>query len=126
MTNRELITWRQICGNCETPYDYGVPVTDVKHPTAEVHQFLRDSGWTDSLGVPLICPKCSAPQATGGDGTIVDGVLTLDTSDEATRLRALELAVQWTERHTTPTGPADIVTIAETFRQYLADGTVPK
>lgn len=121
----EVVTWRQICGHCENSYDYGVPVTDVKHPTPEVHQFLRDSGWTDSLGVPLICPKCSAPpaqQATGGVGTVIDGVLTLDYSDEATRQRALELAVQWTERHTTPTGVADIVTIAETFRQYLANG----
>lgn len=55
----------------------------------------------------------------------VDGVLTLDTSHEATRLRALKLAVEWTCRHETPVAGESIVVIADIFRQYLANGTVP-
>ncbi|QGJ95845.1 hypothetical protein J1770_gp59 [Gordonia phage EMoore] len=63
---------------------------------------------------------------TGGGGQGDPNRLHLDVSDEATRQRALELAVEWTCRHRWPDSAGTLVTVAETFRAYLADGTVPE
>ncbi|QGJ93616.1 hypothetical protein J1771_gp62 [Gordonia phage MelBins] len=130
-TAETYVRWRHICCHCNQEYDYAIPVTDEQHPRREAHEFLLAFGWTPLLreqpDLPGICPKCSeVPQASGGVGTILDGVLHLDVSDEATRQRALELAVEWTCRHRWPDSAGDLVAVADVFRAYLADGTVPE
>lgn len=68
----------------------------------------------------------AAPQASGGVGTIHDGVLHLDYSDETIRHQALELAVHYTHRRQLTDGPKYTLEVAELFRAYLTDGTVPQ
>lgn len=130
--------WRQICSSCDSDHDYLIPHRDGKDRAADVAAALTDQGWTrgtTSLDeFPTVCPTCSgrpptdppaAPTADGGVGTIHDGVLHLDYSDETIRHRALELAVHYVHRRNV-TGPEYTLEVAELFRAYLVDGTRPQ
>ncbi|QXN73279.1 hypothetical protein SEA_HANS_62 [Gordonia phage Hans] len=121
------IVWRQVCSKCDRETDYTLLVTD-ETIRADVARQLAELGWTNTgPDAPLtVCPRHNYPTDSGGVGTIEDGILRLDYSDEATRQRALELAVEWTCRHRWPDSADTLVAVAETFRAYLADGTVPE
>ncbi|QKY78512.1 hypothetical protein SEA_ZITCH_67 [Gordonia Phage Zitch] len=130
--------WRQVCSSCDSDYDYLIPHREGRHRALDAAAALIDQGWTQGTTsldeFPTVCPTCSgrpptdppaAPQASGGVGTIHDGVLHLDYSDETIRHRALELAVHFTHRQNLVDGPKYTIEVAELFRAYLVDGTIP-
>ncbi|QDH93217.1 hypothetical protein SEA_ZIPP_64 [Gordonia phage Zipp] len=131
--------WRQVCSSCDDENDYLIPYREGQNRIVDVAAALSDQGWTrpaTSLDeFPTVCPTCSgrppadpppAPQASGGVGTILDGVRHLDYSAPEGRAYALDLAVRWTERDTAPTDPARIVEVAEMWRKYIEAGDIPK